>query len=57
MEGNEDHVDQLDPDKRCDHAAQSPDQQVAAEQGVGADGTVLHSLERDRNQQRNDRSR
>ena len=46
------HVDQLDADERQQDAADAIDQQVAAQQRGGADGAVLHALERQRNQER-----
>ena len=52
MEHGQKHVDELDADKRHDHAAQAPDQQVAPQQGVGADGPILDPLQGDRDQQR-----
>ena len=41
----------LIPMKGSDHAAQSPDQQVLAQQRVGAERSILNALERDRDQQ------
>src|SRR5689334_22732921 len=42
------HVDQLDADERHDDATQAVDQQVAAQQRCGADGTVADALQRQR---------
>ena len=52
MQPDHDHVDQLDPDERHQHAAEPPHQQVLAQQGVSAERLILNPLERDRNQQR-----
>ena len=54
MQGDEGQVDELDADERGDHAAEAPNQQVAAKQGVGPDGTILHALQGDGDQQRDD---
>ncbi len=50
MQGDHGQVDQLDPYKGQDHTAQTPDQEVPAQKGVGAESPVGHSLEGDRNQ-------
>ena len=53
MQTDHDHVNQFDANERCNYTAHSPNQQIATQQRVGADGTILHTFERDRNQQRN----
>ena len=50
-------VDRLDSDEGNDHAAEAPDQQVAAQQRVRPKGPILNAFEGDRDQERNDQCR
>ena len=50
VHGDHNHVDQLDSDERQNDAAEAPDQQVLAQQRVGAERPVADPFKRDRNQ-------
>jgi len=47
METYHNKIDQFDPNEWQNDAPQSPDQQVPAQQSIGAEGPVFDSLERD----------
>ncbi len=49
-----DEVDELDADERGDDAAESVDEEVATEDAAGADRAILHSAERQRDQEHDD---
>ena len=50
VQGGHHEVDGLDADKGNDDAAETVDQQVAAEQRAGADGAISDALQRQRDQ-------
>src|SRR5580704_15150273 len=50
------HIDQLDADEREQYAAHAINQHVPPQHRTGADGTVLDSPERQRDQGRDDES-
>src|SRR5437588_10705686 len=50
VDAGDDDVDGLDADEGDDHPSDAVDEQVAAEQSRGADGPVLDSLQRQRDQ-------
>ena len=54
MQSRDDEVDELDGDERRDDAAQPVDQQIAAKQRGGADGTILDAPQRQRDQRDDD---
>src|SRR5262245_26267364 len=54
MQRDHDDVDQLDTDERNDDAAESPDEEVAPQERIGAERLVCDAAEGDRNQQRDD---
>src|SRR6266403_183187 len=49
MQGGDGEVDRLDADKGNDDAADAVDHQVALQQRAGADGAILHALQRQGN--------
>src|SRR5208283_1323518 len=53
MQIHHDHVDQFNADEGQNHAPQSPNQQVPAQQGIGAQCPVADSFERHRDEHRN----
>src|SRR5215831_17705787 len=54
MRGSKQHVDDLDADERQQNAADAIDEHVATQDRPGADRTIFHALEGERNQRRND---
>src|SRR5579863_3691438 len=50
MQGGHGEVDRLDADKRNDHAADSVDPKVAAQQRSGPDRTIAYAFQRQRNE-------
>src|SRR5690349_7767367 len=53
-ETGEDHVDDLDPDEGRDDAAEPVDEEVVAQQGRRADGTLADAPQRERDQRDDD---
>src|SRR5258708_18186939 len=56
VKAGQNNVDQLDSEKRHDHAANPVNDQVPPEKSLGRFGLVLHALQRERHQ-RNDNER
>src|SRR6266568_8722519 len=54
MQTDQDEVDQFDTNKRDDHPAEPPDQQIPPEEGVRTERLVGHPFERDGDEQRDD---
>src|SRR5262249_17883641 len=54
VEGGEHEIDRLDADEWNDDAADAIDQQVAPQQRAGADRTITHAFERQRDQRDDD---
>ena len=48
MEGDQEEVDGLDAEERDDHAAQAVEKEVPPKDAAGAEGTVLHAAESER---------
>ena len=53
MKTHHDEVNQFDADKGENHASQSPDEQVPAQQSIGTERPEFDSLEGDWNERRN----
>ena len=54
MQGDQQHIDQLDADKRHDDAAQPVDQQVSPQQRTGADRAIRDASQGKRNERDDD---
>src|SRR5262249_39760771 len=54
VQGADHEIDRLDADERNDDAADAVKQQVAPQQRAGADRTITHAFERQRNQRDDD---
>src|ERR1700674_5770481 len=50
----QDHVDDLDPDERRDDATDTIDPEVVTQQRGGADRSIFHAFERERDQRDDD---
>jgi hypothetical protein len=54
MHGSQSDIDELYSDEGKNHAANAPDEQVPAQQSIGAERLVLDTFQSNRNQGRND---